>query len=157
PHAAHLAGHIPGIHWKELGQGCMRNPFRTQEVFPHVLAFLDQAVKQLLKSFGKEANVTVIHALLDSEQGNIVVGAVKGGELQQALRDLVQRLNILVGAGRLGDVEELVLTTAKYHLLCARVGVFLYAAMLPKAGTRIGLAKVRFQNTVKQLRQLLGG
>ncbi len=117
----------------------------------------EEAVKQLLKSFGKEANVTVIHALLDAKQGSIVVGAVKGGELQQSLRDLVQRLNILVGAGRLGEVEELVLTTAKYHLLCARVGVFLYAAMLPKAGTRIGLAKVRFQNTVKQLRQLLGG
>ncbi len=113
------------------------------------------ALKELMKRFAKSTGVTGIHALVD-RQGRLAIGAVKGQDLQRAFQQWIQDIVALIQTGDLGDLEDFALTTGRYHLLGARVGPWIYVAMFPRAGVNIGMARVRFQSVVKEMRKQVG-
>ncbi len=111
-------------------------------------------VQDLMKRFAKATGVTGIHVLVDTS-GRVVTGAIKGERLREVFSRWIQTTLALAADGDFGAVEDFALTLERFHLLGARVGDWVYVAMLPRAGVNIGMARVRFQNAVKEMRKIL--
>ena len=111
-------------------------------------------VQELMKRFAKATGVTGIHVLVDTS-GQVVTGAIRGEHLREVFSRWIQTTLNLAATGEFGTVEDFALTLERFHLLGARVGDWVYVAMLPRAGVNIGMARVRFQNVVKEMRKLL--
>jgi len=111
-------------------------------------------IQEIMKRFAKDAGVTGIHVLVDTS-GQVITGAIRGEPLREAFSRWVQTTLNLVTTGEFGAVEDFAFTLERFHLLGARVGDWVYVAMLPRAGVNIGMARVRFQNAVKEMHKIL--
>lgn len=107
-----------------------------------------------MKRFAKSTGVTGVHVLVDTT-GRVVTGAIKGKALQETFSRWIEATLQMSLRGDLGQVEDFALTTERFHLLGAQVGSWVYVAMLSRASVNIGIARVRFQNAVKEMRKIL--